>query len=115
MCRRSPPDLLAGHIPKRESRKPFGVNNIICAASKIKISPQAHEAASGDLESLFRPSAGMLPHLDIEGAQHSVDAEQVLDGGIYAAVHGRVGDGGPQVVKGPVQEPQASLHFLGLL
>lgn len=49
--------------------------------------------------------AGMLPYLDIESAQHSIDAEQVLDGGIYAAVQGCVGDWGPQDAKGPVQEP----------
>lgn len=57
----------------------------------------------------------MLPHLDIEGAQHSIDAEQILDGGIYVAVQCCVGDWGPQDAKGPVQEPQARLHFLGLL
>lgn len=57
----------------------------------------------------------MLPHLDIEGAQHSIDAEQILDGGIYVAVQCCVGDWRPQDAKGPVQEPQARLHFLGLL
>lgn len=55
------------------------------------------------------------PHLDIEAVQHSIDAEHVLDGGIYVAVQCCVGDWGPHHAEGPVQEPQARLHLLGLL
>lgn len=54
------------------------------------------------------------PHLDIEAVQHSIDAEHILDGGIYVAVQFCVGDWGPQDAEGPVQEPQAGLHLLGL-
>lgn len=55
------------------------------------------------------------PHLDIEAVQHGIDAEHILDGGIYVAVQCCVGDWGPQDAEGPVQEPQAGLHLLGLL
>lgn len=37
-----------------------------------------------------------MAHLDVEAAQHSVDAEQVADGVIDVAVQRRVGDRGPQ-------------------
>lgn len=77
---------------------------------------QAKKKKQASSSSLFPCRiTGMLPHLDIEGAQHSIDAEQILDGGIYVAVQCCVGDWGPQDAKGPVQEPQARLHFLGLL
>lgn len=39
-------------------------------------------------------------HLDVEAAQHGVDAEQVSDGVIYVAVKCCVGDWAPQEAEG---------------
>lgn len=49
--------------------------------------------------------AAALAHLDVESAQHGVDAEQVLDRVVDVAVKGRVGDRRPQEVEGLLQEP----------
>lgn len=49
--------------------------------------------------------AAALAHLDVEAAQHGVDAEQVSDSVVDVAVQGRVGDRRPQEVEGLLQEP----------
>lgn len=61
------------------------------------------------------PLKAAAPHLDVEAAQHAVDAQQVPHGVVYVAVQRCVGDGATQQTEGLLEQPQAGLHLLGLV